>query len=277
MAGYGDFQPMSSGREKLRRNARFRVRSRGLPGYQALTIDFSQEGVQLETSGELKVGEQLLLELEFDREDLRNFSCPAKVVWSEPQANLRDNRFRAGLVFAPIVNEQRVVLARTATVLQAHSEADLDTLLEEAKMIDPERAATFARVRSESSEPAPLPTSSKRVLPLLGVYIPLRIILDSYHWDRKSQVLCVSFLDVRQEHRLYFPSCRVLTDYGCAHSPTVSGLFCSPHSEAIKRLASSAPGVHLKHYRFLKADRGPVLELVSAPCVSVLSSGEATP
>jgi hypothetical protein len=106
------------------------------------------------------------------------------------------------------------------------------------------------------------------VLPLLGVYIPLRIVIDGYQWERKTGLLTLSFLDAVQEHRLYFPSCRLLTDYGCANQPTVAGLFCTPHSETIKRLPSAADHSGWKHYRFLQADRQPVLELVSGQCVS---------
>lgn len=240
-----------------------------------MTLDLSQTGVQLETEGLMEAGQELLLEMEFDREDIRDFSCLARVIWSTADTSSRDDRFRTGLAFVPSNDEIRTALARTATVLQAHSEADIETLLDEAKKIDPERAETFLRVRSQttsSSLAAAASTSSpKRVLPLLGVLIPLQIMLDGYQWDRRSGLLVVSFLDSKSEHRLYFPGCRLLTDYGCAAQPTVSGLFCTPHSETIRKLPKLASGAW-KHYRFLQSDHQPVLELVSGPCVSSLSS-----
>jgi hypothetical protein len=175
------------------------------------------------------------------------------------------------MLFLPADNQQRTALARTATLLQSRSEEDWETLLEEARILDPERAETFARVRAQSIGVPASSQQPRRVLPLLGVYIPLRIVMDGYHWDRKSQVLVVSFLDATREHRLYFPNCRLLTDYGCAGQPTVAGLFCTPHSETIKKLPKPAPAAGWKHYRFLQLDRQPVLELVSAPCLSAWS------
>lgn len=261
-------------RREPRQNTRFRVRSPLLPGYRAMTLDLSQTGVQLETDARLEVGAELELDLEFDREDLRDFRCLARVIWSSPDRGSRDTRFRTGLAFVPADDTQRIALARTATVLQARSEADLETLLEEARRIDPERAETFARVRAQSKPTATSPSTSnstrqaRRVLPLLGVLIPLRIVMDGYQWDRKTQLLVVSFLDSTHEHRLYFPHCRLLTDYGCATQPTITGLFSTPHSETIKKLPKSLSPAGWKHYRFLQADRQPVLELVSSPCVS---------
>lgn len=230
-----------------------------------MTLDMSQTGLQLETDAQMEVGQELELDLEFDSEDLRNFSVGARVVWSSPDASGRSDRFRTGLLFAPRSDDERTALARTATVLQARSEADLETLLEEAKLIDPERAETFERVRAQS-QAVPGKAKPKRVLPLLGVYIPLRIVLDGYQWDRQGQILMIRFLDGVSEHRLYFPHCRMLTDFGCATQPTIVGLFCTPHSDVIKRLPKPAPPEGWKHYRFLQADRQPVLELVSAPC-----------
>jgi hypothetical protein len=241
-----------------------------------MTLDLSQTGVQLETDGQMEVGDEIELDMEFDREDLRDFRCLARVVWSSPDPGSRDSRFRTGLAFLPSDNDQRTALARTATVLQARSEADIETLLDEAKIIDPERAETFARVRAQTrpTHPSPSPgrgapaPAPRRVLPPLGVYIPLRIAMEGYHWDRKSQLLVVRFADAYKEHQLFFPSCRLLTDYGCAAQPLVAALFCTPHSEVVKRLPKPLSGPGWKHYRFLQADGQPLLELVSAPCQS---------
>lgn len=252
-----------------RQSMRFRVRSRDLPGFQAITLDLSQSGVQLETEGTLAPGAELDLNIEFDREDLGDFVCPAKVVWCRPEH--RSRSFRAGLVFLPADDGLRTTLARTATVLQAHSDSDIEALLEQAKLIDPERAETFARVRAQAKPGTPAPTSpsaAKRVLPLLGIYIPLRIMVEGYQWDRRTGLLTVAFSDATQEHSLFFPGCRLLTDYGCADRPTVAGLYSTPHSEIIKKQPSPAPPLGWKHYRFMLASRQPILEIVSAPCQS---------
>ena len=248
---------------------KFRVRSRDLPAYRAITFDLSQTGVQLETEAALVAGAELDLDLEFDREDISNFGCRARVVWSRPDLHRR-SRFRSGLAFLPEDDQQRTALARMATVLQTRSDADLETLLEEAKRLDPERAETFARVRAslveqEKSHPERSRTT-RRELPMLGVFIPLRVAIEGYSWSRQSQMLEVQFVDGAENHSLYFPHSRLLTDYGCSERPTVSGLFCTPHSEGIKSLAKPEPKVGWKHYRFLMPDRQPILELISWPC-----------
>lgn len=261
-------------RAQPRQNSRFRVLSRELPGYRGVSLDFSQSGIQLETEGPLQVGQEMVLDMEFDREHLADFSCPARVVWCAPDRG-RDTWFRTGLAFAPTDEAQRTALARTATVLQARSEADLETLLDEAKKLDPERAETFTRVWTQG-KPA-TGSAPRRVLPLLGVYIPLRIVIDGYDWNREPGFLTVRFLDQRQKHHLHFPNCRLLTDYGCANQPTVTALFCTPHSEIIKRLPKPTEGEGWKHYRFLQGDRQPVLELVSSPCVAHLQGPDPNP
>lgn len=260
-----------SNRAQPRLDTRVRVLSQGLPGSSAITVDLSQTGLQLETEQRMEVGTELLLQLEFERENLRDFSCSARVIWSKPDRT--GNRFRTGLAFLPTDDAQSIALARTATVLQTRSESDLEILLDVAREIAPERAETFARVRAQSRAEQGGSGGigpGRRVLPLLGVYIPLRIVIDGYRWDRKKGLLTVNFLDSTREHKLYFPSCRVLTDYGCGDQPTVTALFCTPHSEAIKRMPPPRIPDGWKHYRFLQADRQPVLELVSAPCTDTM-------
>ncbi len=248
---------------------KFRVRSRDLPAYRAMTFDLSQTGVQLETEGALQPGAELELDLEFDREDVQDFSCHARVIWSRPDLHRR-SRFRNGLAFLPADDQQRTALARMATVLQTRSDSDLETLLDEAKRLDPERAETFARVRShliEQDKAHPeRPRSGRRELPMLGVFIPLRVAIEGYSWNRQTQMLEIQFVDDAESHSLYFPHSRLLTDYGCSTRPTVAGLFCTPHSDAIKNLAKPSPKVGWKHYRFLLPDRQPILELISWPC-----------
>lgn len=250
----------ASKRRSPRHNLRFSVRSRDLPGFRAITCDLSQCGTQLETSGLLVEGAELVLDLEFDREELQDFSCPARVVWASEVPGDRD--FRAGLVFLPEDDAKRSALARMATVLQVRSESDLEELLEEAKRLDPERARTFTRVRQQTSSGRKV----RRVLPALGVLIPLQICIDGYQWDGGTRVLTVTFSDAQGVHRLQFPYCRILTDYGCVLNPGVTGLYSTPFSDAIKKLPNPSPPGGWKHYRFLMADRQPILELVSAPC-----------
>lgn len=249
-----------SKRKAPRHSLRFGVRSRDLPDFRAITCDLSQSGAQLETIARLTEGAELVLDFEFDREEIGDFSCPARVVWTSEVEG--DCDFRAGVLFLPEDDTKKSTLARMATVFQARSESDLEALLEEAKRLDPERAQTFARVRAQSSKKR----HASRVLPSLGVLIPLRVEISGYEWHRAEQILVVRFCDGDSEHQLYFPNCRLLTDYGCALVPTVTALYCTPFSETIKKLSKPTPPGGWKQYRFLSADRQPLLELVSGPC-----------
>ena len=168
-----------------------------------------------------------------------------------------------GVTFLPEDDAKRATLARMATVLRARSESDLDSLLEESKRLCPERTRTFLNRRKETKvEP-----KKAGEAPALGALIPLEICIEVYQWEGLERVLRLSFSDAGGgRHSLWFPHCRLLTDYGCVLRPGVTGLYCTPFSETIERLTDPAPRGGWKHYRFLMADRQPILELVSAPC-----------
>lgn len=72
-----------------RRRPRFRtvcgVRSRLLPGYQALTWDLTPEGVRLQAREPLAVGAELLLDLDLDDDVVGVLRLPARVIWSGPR------------------------------------------------------------------------------------------------------------------------------------------------------------------------------------------------
>lgn len=243
------------------RSLRISVRSRDLPGFRALTCELDQYRAQLETQGLLPEGTALTLHLEFDRQEIQDFSCPARVDWAREVPGERD--FRIGVSFLPEDDAKRATLARMATVLRTRSESDLDSLLEEAKRLCPERARIFLERRTKERVG---PKKAKQA-PALGALIPLEICIDRYQWEGLERVLRLFFSDAGGvRHSLCFPHCRLLTDYGCVLRPGVTGLYCTPFSETIGRLADPAPRGGWKHYRFLMADRQPILELVSAPC-----------
>jgi hypothetical protein len=137
------------------------VMSRELPGYKAITIDISQSGVQLQTTELLEIGLEPVLAFDFDRAELKNFSCKARVVWSRQVGDNR-SKFNSGLTFVPESDEDIINLSRMATILQVRSEADIRTLLDEANRVDPERAAVYSNalmpteaLLSTSPPPAP--------------------------------------------------------------------------------------------------------------------------
>lgn len=249
-------------RDGDRHDVYYRVMSRDLPDFSALTTDLSRTGVQLETSGPLEVGLHLVLSLEFDKEELADFSCPATVVWSKQDGVSR--RFRAGLTFEPQTDDERRNLYLMATVLQARTETDLTVLLEEAKRVDPERAETYARVSNKN------PDESSAALRAIanhpGVYIPLSVVIEAYNWNRRKRTLTLAFLDGAEIHKLYFPSCQMLTDYNCAAEVMVTGMFTTFTSAAMRQLQMNLQEEEvIKHYRFVAEGGMPVLDLISGP------------
>ncbi len=253
-------------RDGSRHEASYRVMSRDLPGFSAITADLSRTGVQLETTGPLEVDATLVLSLEFDKEELADFSCPASVVWCKQDGVSR--RFRVGLTFTPQTDDEKRNLSLMATVLQARTEADLKVLLEEANRVDPDRAETYARVNSAAQEEEN-ETALKAIMSHPGVYIPMSVFIEGYAWERKNKSLTLTFLEGTQVHKLYFPRCQMLTDYNCASEQMVVGMFTTLTSPAIRMMQAPAqPEDALKHYRFVAGGGMPVLDMISGPAQS---------
>ncbi len=136
-------------RDSERYDCSVRVMSRQLPGFRAITLDVSSSGMQLETQGLLEKGQLLELNLEFDREELPDFTIPAEVMWAKRDGERRSH-FLAGLRFQPGTDVERLNLARMSAVIETRSEADLGDLLAEANKLDPTRAAVVSRTHMEA-------------------------------------------------------------------------------------------------------------------------------
>ena len=241
-------------RDGERHEVAVRVNSRQLPGFRAITLDLSRTGLKLETQDLLDMGDILQLDLQFDNEQLDDFSVPAEVVWSKRDGERRSH-FLAGLAFQPETDEQRRQLTRMATFLQVRSESDLETLLEEAKKLDPHRSATFTRQAART-------TSAMQKHP--GLFIPLRIALDGYSWDRAQQRLILLFSEGEEQYQLFFPQCQALTDHGCARDSLAVGLYITKDSERLRSLALEGSG--WKHYRLVSQGHDPLLDILSQNC-----------
>lgn len=70
----------TAGRRSRRYVTSIRVLSPELPGYRALTVDFSMHGMQLEAEGSLQVGKQVNITLELDSSTMPELNLDAKVV-----------------------------------------------------------------------------------------------------------------------------------------------------------------------------------------------------
>lgn len=84
-----------------------RVVSQHLPNYQGLTEDVSVSGLKLLVEGELRPGETLPLQIQFDQEKYADLVLRAEVVWCRP----RDGKhWAAGVRFPDVPLHARRVL-----------------------------------------------------------------------------------------------------------------------------------------------------------------------
>lgn len=253
-------------RDSERYDVTVRVKSRQLPGFRALTLDISGSGLQLETEGPLEKGKTLLLELEFDRDELPDFHCPAEVMWSKGDDTRR--QYSAGLAFRPVDNETKLNLARMGAVLETRSEADIKVLLAEANKLDATREAFFSQknadnVRTPEAPPTPVPQTPD-VHP--GVLIPVDVRINAYHWDRNTGFLAVHYTEAQQNHELLFPDCQACYDHQCSANQTTLGLQVSAKSARVEELQARRGKVPWKHYQFLGSNDEPILEIISRGC-----------
>lgn len=243
-------------RDCERHDVSFRVVSRDLPGYRALTLDISGSGLQLQTEAMLEKSRILNLQMEFDREELPDFSCPAKVVWSKGEEGSRF--FQAGLVFVPESHEQKVNLARMGTVLETRSAADLQDLLDQARRLDPTREAYLAG--KNVAGPAPSQNGG-----FGNLEIPMRVRIDRFVWDRQENRVSVEYALDQDRFQLYFPNCQLCFDYGCSEKEHVAALQIATSSKMLDKIVTERGGTW-KHYRFVDGNGKPILDIISFGC-----------
>ena len=280
-----------------------RVKSRQLPGYRALTLDISGSGLQIETEGLLEKGKILDLEMEFDRPELPDFTCPAQVMWAKTDDSRRQHL--AGLAFQPETHEQKLNLARMGTVLETRSETDIKDLLQEANRLDATREAFFAQKENLPTHPVPaaspsMPQAAPAQSPAPaqfqvtapsppplqfqappqasqqfqappshpGVLIPLDIRINGYVWDRTHGHLIVKYWEGEQSHELIFPNCQDFHDCGCGVNQSTVGFLATVQSERVRQLQAQRGNFPWRHYRFIGPGHEAVLEIISLPCQS---------
>ncbi len=277
---FGRKAPQLVDRDGERYDVSLRVLSRELPGYRGVTLDLSRSGVQLETSGLLTIGSEPTLKFEFDRGELESFECPARVVWSR-QEDSGARKFRSGLTFIPSTDDEKRQLSRMATVLQARSETDLNTLLDQALRIDPELERSYANLSTNNysqyaaneppaQKPAPAePTSSasdsQGPVPHPGVYMPLAVSLEGYTWNRASKTLHLGIREGDEVHSLYFPNCQLFQVMEPAGDESIVGLYSTATSPATRRLELGTQ-IEYKHYRFVAEGGKGLIDIVSEGC-----------
>ncbi len=286
-------KPQLIDRDGDRYDVSLRVLSRELPGYRGVTLDLSRSGVQLETNGLLEIGSEPELKFEFDRGELEAFTCKARVVWSKQEGN-NERKFRSGLTFIPVTDDEKRQLARMSTVLQTRSETDLKTLLDQARRIDPELERSYRNIQTnqpfypapgdspihppsvEGAPPPPPAVSAAPETPAvqqdgppphLGVYIPLNVILEGYTWSRASCTLHIGLREGDQVHNLFFPDCQLFQVLEPTVDKTIAGLYTTKTSPTTRKLNLAGDREH-KHYRFVAEGGDGLIDIVSSPCRS---------
>ncbi len=94
-------------RRSARLECRLRVLSPELPGFHAVSVDFSPGGLQVEARGAVSVGRELSLHLEF--ESLPPLEVQARVAWCAPREL---GGVRVGLQFVYLTDQARAQLER---------------------------------------------------------------------------------------------------------------------------------------------------------------------
>lgn len=246
----------------LRRAPRYavgvRVRSRRLPGYRAITIDLSRSGVQLEADGPVQPGQVLDLTLEFDRYEVADLCCDARVVWCRHDP-ARD-RYRIGLEFCPANPAMQRELDRVADFFEHRAQAGVEKLLVESKRVHQAPVHPAARVVEEETPEAPPPSRRQ------GFNIPLEAVVKGVWWDLAGSrlLLILQALDGGL-HQLEFPHCQTVRDHITVLGPMSRFLRSASQSEWLSSVTDSHPGTW-RHYQLMDARGRTILELISAPC-----------
>ncbi len=224
-------------RKAPRVDCAMRVLSPDLPGYRAVTVDFSHGGVQVETEGPLPTGRLLDLTLEFDNDKMASVRCQARVAWCAQRSRAR---YRAGLQFvtpSPEVDRQLERIEETLSV------RDETSILKRTLGCDSPQAQPRA-----SREQAP-------------VHVELPGVLEGY-CNRNQRFVA----QVRQSSgtlELTFPGCQTVRDYNSASGVTLQGLREYSGSELCDSITRRTGQGGWRHYQFLYQNGQIVMEVVS--------------
>ncbi|MCE7870324.1 PilZ domain-containing protein [bacterium CPR1] len=112
----------TAGRRSRRYVTSIRVLSPELPGYRALTVDFSMHGMQLEAEGSLQVGKQVNITLELDSSTMPELNLDAKVVWCREKDR---RKVLIGLEYLNVDEDRRKGLIRYDAFLAAREGGDI--------------------------------------------------------------------------------------------------------------------------------------------------------
>lgn len=223
-------------RKDCRVDCAMRVLSPDLPGYRAVTVDFSHGGVQVETEGPLATGRLLDVTLEYDNNEMASVRCQARVAWCAERSRAR---YRVGLQFVNPSPEADGLLGRMEELLI-------------------NRDATSIQKRTIGADgPAPRPKSREET----PVTAELPGVLDGY-CNRNHNFLA----HVRQSSgtmELTFPSCQTVRDYNSASGARIQTLREYSGSELCTSITRRTGQGGWRHYQFVDSNGQIVMEVVS--------------
>lgn len=223
-------------RKDARVDCAMRVLSPDLPGYRAVTVDFSHGGVQVETEGPLATGRLLDVTLEFDNNEMASVRCQARVAWCAERSRAR---YRVGLQFVNPSPEADGLLGRMEELLTNRDETSIQkrTLGADAPVQRPVS-------REETPVTAELPG-----------------ILEAY--VNKNQNFITQVRQSSGMLELTFPSCQTVRDYNSASQVRLQTLREFSGSELCTSITRRTGQGGWRHYQFVDCNGQIVMEVVS--------------
>lgn len=223
-------------RKDLRVDCAMRVLSPDLPGYRAVTVDFSHGGVQVETEGPLTTGRLLDLTLEFDNDQMASVRCRARVAWCAERSRAR---YRVGLQFVNPSSEAEGLLARMEELLVNRDETSI-----QKRTLGSDSPASRPVAREETPISADLPG-----------------LLEAY--CNRNQTLVTQVRQSSGTLELTFPSCQTVRDYNSASQVRLQTLREFSGSDLCTSITRRTGQGGWRHYQFVDANGQVVMEVVS--------------
>lgn len=221
------------------------VLSKDLPGFRAVTTDFSRGGLQIELQSPVEVGQRVLMKLDFETRTIEPLECRARIAWSAPK---EAGTHRVGLQFIDLSPEDEIALQQYQRILERRDDSHIMHRLLFGNDFD-------------SFEGPALPIHVEEEVPQVAASIEQ--VLEGTHqgriegYHRANRELHVFLRKSNGDVGEYvFANPRGMTDF--------FGLDDGGYLISHIRVKSSAAGA--KRFQFVDSGRQMVLEVVAARC-----------
>lgn len=242
-------------RTNRRETLRLTLKSGDLPGFRAVTQDLSLGGFKTELEGELVVGDQFEVALEFDH--LPGFSLPllARVCWVE---NRGGGRFVTGFSFPE----------------QGRYGENFKWLNDWFVNRGDTEVKTLFKKNAKTTPPPSLPKIEEAEVPAeggldknLNIRIPFKGFLRGWAWEQGEDVVVIVLEDDEgNDHWLEFPGCRGMHARCRDRKIRLQGVTLVANSGLIEEYSRTVTMESLYHFSFLDDYARVCLDLVAAGC-----------